>query len=45
MRGIADAARGDAGGLLRAANIVLGLMITAAGYVRGRAVVSRQLEQ
>jgi GT2 family glycosyltransferase len=37
-RGLRDAARGDAGGLGRALAIVLGLGVTAAGYLRGRAV-------
>jgi hypothetical protein len=34
-RGLTDAARGDRAGLARAGAIVTGLMITAAGYVRG----------
>jgi hypothetical protein len=45
MRGIADAVRGDRNGLLRAAYIILGLVITAAAYARGRAGVLRQRER
>lgn len=36
-RGIGDASRGDATGLLRSAAIVAGLAVTATGYIRGRA--------
>jgi glycosyltransferase involved in cell wall biosynthesis len=36
LRGIADALRGDASGLGRAGAIVVGLGVTAAGYLRGR---------
>jgi hypothetical protein len=35
MRGVRDACRGDAGGVLRAAAIVVGLLVTAAGYADG----------
>ena len=37
VRGIADALRGDGAGLLRAGAIVAGLLITAGGYVVGKA--------
>lgn len=35
LRGVADGVRGDLGGLQRAAATVLGLVVTAAGYLRG----------
>ena len=41
MRGLGDALRGDRGGLLRAAAIVCGLLVTAAGYLRGRLAIAR----
>jgi hypothetical protein len=36
-RGVSDAVRGDASGLVRAAAIVSGLVITSAGYAVGEA--------
>ncbi|MDX6197452.1 MAG: hypothetical protein QOJ79_603, partial [Actinomycetota bacterium] len=35
-RGLAAAVRGDVSGLVRAAAIVAGLVVTSAGYLRGR---------
>jgi GT2 family glycosyltransferase len=40
-RGIGDAFRGDSSGLVRAAGIVSGLVLTAAGYVAGAARMGR----
>ena len=37
LRGLRDAGRGDRAGLVRAAAIVAGLVVTAAGYLSGRA--------
>jgi hypothetical protein len=39
LSGLADGARGDAHGLRRAVTIVLGLAITAVGYLRGKLAV------
>ena len=36
LRGLRDGLRGDAGGLARAAMIVVGLLVTTAGYLLGR---------
>ena len=36
LRGLGDAACGDVAGLQRAAAIVLGLLLTSAGYLRGK---------
>jgi GT2 family glycosyltransferase len=41
LRGLADAARGDLGGLQRAGAIVAGLAFTAAGYFWGRLTLRR----
>jgi len=38
MRGVGDALRGDASGLGRAGAVVAGLLLTGAGYARGRIV-------
>jgi hypothetical protein len=39
-RGLADARRGDPWGLVRAAAIVAGLTVTAAGYAAGGAALA-----
>lgn len=42
LRGLRDALRGDRWGLVRAAAIIAGLGVTAAGYVRGRLSCARR---
>ena len=41
LRGVRDALRGDASGLVRAAGIVSGLVLTAAGYLAGAVRMER----
>jgi glycosyltransferase involved in cell wall biosynthesis len=41
LRGLSDALRGDLAGLLRSSAIVAGLLITVAGYLRGRIALVR----